>query len=597
MAEIAKGYKTITRVDDGYSIVATPSTILIPTNYDGTNPVLTGAKARVLVTNALGTSLTVTITSITPTGCTATYSGNELTITGISSDNANVLVYFSATGGYTGNINIPVLKAKQGESAYSVVLTNETHALPADYNGTVSPSAIDMAQSQIIVLKGATPLTPVAANATPGIGQFRYNIGTVTGGTAVRVNNSTFKLATITASTCKIKVTIYLESLSRSVEKEMVITKVAEGSPGPQAPLVLDRGEFDPTATYVGTSQRVDVVLYGGTPYITKPTAGTFSGIPPTNTSKWDTFGATYESMFTKVLSATTATINTLGVRRVSVNDNNVPRTTIGIQSTESGVNDPTKSNAFDINGFRQYHASGRISAYMGLVNGFTYTVGGVPKTLNGWGIVVFNDDANSSVFSVFDSITTGAGWQYVSGTSYHPINLILIDSDISETSLDSEVIEDIIVSNSVTKQIFALKDEAYYDHVGVRLGKTHTYYRAVTGATEELVDGTTVSANKVTGWFITDIVADTSAPSGQRTPVTVTAKRYDNGVETDASIFTTYMCMRTYTDNGHNSSTNGSFEMASSATGGGTVYFQQSINWSASPNEGFDVLVRIYVY
>ena len=84
MVEIAKGYKTITRVDDGYSIVAAPSTILVPTNYDGTNPVFTGAKARVLVTNALGESLTVTITSITPTGCTATYSGNELTITGFS---------------------------------------------------------------------------------------------------------------------------------------------------------------------------------------------------------------------------------------------------------------------------------------------------------------------------------------------------------------------------------------------------------------------------------------------------------------------------------------------------------------------------------
>lgn len=416
MVEIAKGYKTITRVDDGYSIVATPSTILVPTNYDGTNPVLSGAKARVLVTNALGASLTVTITSITPTGCTATYSGNELTITGISSDNANVLVYFSATGGYIGNINIPVLKSKQGESAYSVVLTNETHALPADYNGTVSPSAIDMAQSQIIVLKGATPLTPVAANATPTIGQFRYNIGTVTGGTATRVNNSTFKLSTITASTCKIKVTIYLESLSKSVEKEMVITKVAEGSPGPQAPLVLDRGEFDPTATYVGTSQRVDVVLYSGTPYITKPTAGTFSGIPPTNTSKWDTFGAQFESVYTKVLNAVTGNINTLGSRYVNVLDTlNVPRTVIGGTSTHPSIIDPTTSSVYSKEGIRQYFPSGNVMFYQGWVTGLSYEVGGVPKTFTGFAQVVFKE--TGEIFSVFDGLSVGAQVQYVSST------------------------------------------------------------------------------------------------------------------------------------------------------------------------------------
>lgn len=366
MVEIAKGYKTITRVDDGYSIVATPSTILVPTNYDGTNPVLTGAKARVLVTNVLGTSLTVTITSITPTGCTATYSGNELTITGISSDNANVLVYFSATGGYTGNINIPVLKAKQGESAYSVVLTNETHALPADYNGTVSPSAIDMAQSQIIVLKGATPLTPVASNATPTIGQFRYNISTVTGGTAVRVDNSTFKLSTITASTCKIKVTIYLESLSKSVEKEMVITKVVGADPD-----ALDVFE---NWKYAGTTEIDGAKIRTGT--------------------------ITADKIVVETLIARYFRTNNVGAR-----------TTINVLPTDS--EDPTgNTNYFIANAIRQYHESGRISMYEGIVKNLTIKVGSTNRTINGHAKVVFKDEVNSPILYVIDS-STANGIQY----------------------------------------------------------------------------------------------------------------------------------------------------------------------------------------
>src|SRR5690606_9240997 len=49
---VGKGQITISRVDDGYTINTTPSSIVIPSNSDGSNPVITGAKTRVLLSKA-----------------------------------------------------------------------------------------------------------------------------------------------------------------------------------------------------------------------------------------------------------------------------------------------------------------------------------------------------------------------------------------------------------------------------------------------------------------------------------------------------------------------------------------------------------------
>lgn len=84
-----------------------------------------------------------------------------------------------------------------------------------------------------------------------------------------------------------------------------------EGKPGltPAAPF---RGIYDNTKTYYGTEYRIDCVKYGNAYYVARTDAGEFSGIVPTDTSKWNPFGASYESVATDLLLAEFANIANL---------------------------------------------------------------------------------------------------------------------------------------------------------------------------------------------------------------------------------------------------------------------------------------------
>ena len=75
------------------------------------------------------------------------------------------------------------------------------------------------------------------------------------------------------------------------------------------------RGEFDATKTYYGTTTRVDIVKYGSSYFVARTDAGSFSGVYPFDPSKWNPFGAQFESVATDLLFATLAYIDNLGVR------------------------------------------------------------------------------------------------------------------------------------------------------------------------------------------------------------------------------------------------------------------------------------------
>lgn len=69
------------------------------------------------------------------------------------------------------------------------------------------------------------------------------------------------------------------------------------------------RGEYSASKTYYGTQYRVDIVKYNGIYYVARVDAGTFSNVAPTNTSKWNHFGAQFESIATNLLLAEGANI------------------------------------------------------------------------------------------------------------------------------------------------------------------------------------------------------------------------------------------------------------------------------------------------
>lgn len=76
-----------------------------------------------------------------------------------------------------------------------------------------------------------------------------------------------------------------------------------------ESPAAVYQGEYSSSKTYYGTKYRLDVVKYNGIFYISRIDAGTFSGVVPTNTSKWNPFGAQFESVATNLLLAENANI------------------------------------------------------------------------------------------------------------------------------------------------------------------------------------------------------------------------------------------------------------------------------------------------
>ena len=87
-----------------------------------------------------------------------------------------------------------------------------------------------------------------------------------------------------------------------------------DGKPGDKgekgdSPVLVYRGIYDSSKTYYGNSKRLDAVKYNNQYYIVRIDAGTFSNVTPTTTSKWDTFGAQFETIATNLLLAEGANI------------------------------------------------------------------------------------------------------------------------------------------------------------------------------------------------------------------------------------------------------------------------------------------------
>ena len=75
------------------------------------------------------------------------------------------------------------------------------------------------------------------------------------------------------------------------------------------SPALVFRGTYSSSKTYYGNQYRVDCVLYNGAYYVARADAGTFSNTAPTDTSKWNQFGSSFESVATGLLLAENANI------------------------------------------------------------------------------------------------------------------------------------------------------------------------------------------------------------------------------------------------------------------------------------------------
>ena len=76
-----------------------------------------------------------------------------------------------------------------------------------------------------------------------------------------------------------------------------------------EAPAMVYRGVWDASKEYYGTTHRRDAVFYNGAYYIARTDADTFRGVVPTEISKWNDFGASFESVATQLLLAEHANV------------------------------------------------------------------------------------------------------------------------------------------------------------------------------------------------------------------------------------------------------------------------------------------------
>jgi hypothetical protein len=87
-------------------------------------------------------------------------------------------------------------------------------------------------------------------------------------------------------------------------------TSGVTGDKGDTGPSPVFRGDYSSSTEYYGTNTRVDIVRYNDTYYVARTDAGDgFTNKVPTNTSYWNTFGAQFDSIATRLLLAEGANI------------------------------------------------------------------------------------------------------------------------------------------------------------------------------------------------------------------------------------------------------------------------------------------------
>lgn len=211
-----------------------------------------------------------------------------------------------------------------GQDAYTIVLSNPTHAFPADANGNVTDYS--GSGTDIRAWKGVTPLNYGTGALTFSVSAAGTN---VTPGTASTVNanirrygNANNMISASAAIDFTISVrdensvkTVFMQVMTFAISKAGEDGKDGDdGSPGPVGPSLVFRGEYNAAATYVGNSKRIDMVKYttNGKYYAALMTAGSFSGMAPIDSQYWQIADGQFEFVATKLLFAESTYVRNL---------------------------------------------------------------------------------------------------------------------------------------------------------------------------------------------------------------------------------------------------------------------------------------------
>ena len=273
---------------ESYTVSLTRDFFGIPTDQNGNNPNFANAYTDVsaiyggvdlIYDSTAPTSPGVGkygITSITPTNCTYSTSvvSNKLriTITSITAESASLFIVVK----FNDNVEVAKIfstaKLRRGQdavgsgSAYTVILTNETHGIPVDADG-LNPN-LTGATTDVYAYLGTTLLT--YSDSTAGVGEFILS-NTFTTNCSVSVDSTgQISITAITADTAYVDVEVTFEDAA-SILKRWSILKSYGGT---DAPLVNVRADNYVFKYQAGSSapDETSITLISTTQNILTPT-------------------------------------------------------------------------------------------------------------------------------------------------------------------------------------------------------------------------------------------------------------------------------------------------------------------------------------
>lgn len=227
---------------------------------------------------------TITISAVENnfTGSNRKWYANGTVISGQTGTNLVINPTSATTGQYFMNTNsvtfkyeadgktdeITVTKMYDGTDTYSVILTNEAHAISCNKDGAPLSGELDKATTNVRVFRGSTELT---ASNTAGADKFTITAQNVSGGTSAYVTNSNganigVKVASITAESGKIPISVNIDNGKATIEKVFTFNKLKVGATGASAKVIQitgassiiykKDGTYDPASGIVLTIQK-----------------------------------------------------------------------------------------------------------------------------------------------------------------------------------------------------------------------------------------------------------------------------------------------------------------------------------------------------
>lgn len=189
------------------------------------------------------------------------------------------------------------------------------------------------------------------------------------------------------------------------------------------SPALVFCGVYSPSKTYYGNQYRIDACKYGNAYYVCRVDAGEFKGVMPTSTSKWNPFGASFESIATNLLLAEGANIGDWFISQGKIVSTLNGNKKIIFDAVNTLIQALTANSSLKIG--IEDKSNGDVEIVLSKNNGSTVSLGNTDK-----GLGMFIDNGRR-LKAVFTPEYFGQIYRYEGGSISHGFWSEISDTDI----------------------------------------------------------------------------------------------------------------------------------------------------------------------